>query len=99
MSERYIEVEAGDRVIIYAVPAADTSPPPETPDQSRDDLDVLLEIGLVTIYANPEGTYVHFLSDLSVCNDGSGPSHGDPTWQGQTAYWNNGKYLNADKDK
>jgi len=61
-------------------------------------LEVLLVIGNVTIYATAKGDYVCFISDLDVCNDGSGPSHGDPSYQSQTAYYNNGKFLNADKD-
>jgi len=62
-------------------------------------LEVLLTIGNVTIYASRKGDYVAFVSDLDICNDGSGPSHGDPSYQSQTAYYNGGKYLNADKDK
>jgi hypothetical protein len=67
------------------------------------DLDVLVTIGGVPIYASEDGSYVHFLSDLDVCNDGSGPAHGDEYHQSQTAYYSGGrdggKYLNADKDK
>jgi len=59
----------------------------------------LLTIGNVVIYSTEKGDYVQFVSDLDVCNDGSGPSHGDPYYQSQTAYYNSGKYLNADKDK
>jgi N-acetylmuramoyl-L-alanine amidase len=59
----------------------------------------LLTIGQVTIYGRPDGTHVRFTSDLDICNDGSGPSHGDPSYQSQTAYYNNGKFLNADQDK
>jgi len=62
-------------------------------------LQPLLTIGSVTIYATPKGDYVCFVSDLDVCTDGSGPSHGDPYYQPQTAYYNSGKFLNADKDK
>jgi len=43
-----------------------------------------------------DGKYVQFLSNLDICNDGVGPSHGDPSYQSQTAYT---PYLNADKDK
>jgi hypothetical protein len=96
MAERYIELVPGDRLTVYAVPAPDLTPPPEPPDQ---DLMVLTEIGGVPIYAFPDGTYVHYLSDLDVCVDGSGEDHGDPYFQAQTAYYNNGKYLNADEDK
>jgi hypothetical protein len=53
----------------------------------------------VAIYKSPDGSFIRFTSDLSICNDGSGPSHGDQTFQAQTAYYNKGKYLNADKDK
>jgi hypothetical protein len=65
-------------------------------------LEVLIEIGGVTIYATPKGDYVAFVSDLDICNDGSGPAHGDPYYQSQTAYCSGGitgsKYMNADKD-
>jgi hypothetical protein len=43
--------------------------------------------------------YVNFISDLDICNDGSGPSHGDPNYQPCTAYYNDGEYLNADEDR
>jgi hypothetical protein len=99
MAERYIELVPGDRLTVYAVPAPDLTPPPEPPDQTSEDLMVLTEIGGVPIYAFPDGTYVHYLSDLDVCVDGSGEDHGDPYFQAQTAYYNNGKYLNADEDK
>jgi len=46
-----------------------------------------------------DGRYVFFVSDLDICNDGTGPSHGDPYYQSQTAYYNGGKFLNADKDQ
>lgn len=59
----------------------------------------LLTIYPVTIYHMFGGRYVQFTSDLDVCNDGSGPSHGDPYYQSQTAYYNGGQYLNADVDK
>jgi hypothetical protein len=59
----------------------------------------LLTIGQVTIYARPDGTHVRFTSDLDICNDGSGPAHGDPHHQSETAYYNGGKFLNADVDK
>jgi len=63
------------------------------------DLKVLIVIGSVTIYATAKGDYVCFVSDLDICNDGSGPSHGDTSYQSETAYYNGGKFLNADKDK
>jgi hypothetical protein len=62
-------------------------------------LEVLIVIGGISIYATAKGDYVVFVSDLDVCNDGSGPSHGDPYYQSQTAYYNGGEFLNADKDK
>lgn len=65
-------------------------------------LEPLLEIGGVIIYATKKGDYICFVSDLSVCNDGSGRSHGDETYQSQTAYCSGGKtgskYMNADVD-
>lgn len=69
----------------------------------EDNLDVLVKVGSINIYRNADGSYCNFLSDLDICNDGSGPSHGDPYHQAQTAYYSGGrdggKYLNADKDK
>jgi hypothetical protein len=62
-------------------------------------LEVLITIGTVPIYTTKKGDYVCFVSDLDICNDGSGPAHGDPYHQAQTAYYNGGKFLNADKDK
>jgi N-acetylmuramoyl-L-alanine amidase len=59
----------------------------------------LLTIDDVIIYEKDDGKYVRFISDLDVCNDGTGPSHGDPYFQSQTAYYNGGNYLNADTDK
>jgi hypothetical protein len=59
----------------------------------------LVTIDNVTIYATKKGDYVTFVSDLSICNDGSGAAHGDPHHQSETAYYNGGKFLNADKDK
>lgn len=67
--------------------------------QMKSKLKPLLTIGIVTIYTTESGDYVIFTSDLDICNDGSGPAHGDPYHQNQTAYYNGGKYLNADKDK
>src|SRR5262252_1325097 len=64
-----------------------------------DDLNVLVVVGGITIYISDDGKYVCFLSDLSICNDGSGPAFGDPHHQSQTAYYNGGKFLNAQEDK
>jgi hypothetical protein len=60
---------------------------------------ILAVVGGVDILTNDDGTYIYFQSDLDVCNDGSGPAHGDQYHQAQTAYYNGGKFLNADKDK
>lgn len=62
-------------------------------------MEPFLVIGKVLIVTAWGGHYVAFISNLDICNDGSGPSHGDPSYQSGTAYWNGGKYLNADKDK
>lgn len=59
----------------------------------------ILRIGNVRIYANQDCTYIRFQSDLDVCVDGSGDDHGDPYYQSETAYFNDGKFLNADKDQ
>jgi hypothetical protein len=61
-------------------------------------LSLLIEID-VPIFTALDDHYIAFISDLSICNDGSGPAHGDPHHQSQTAYYNGGKYLNADKDR
>jgi len=61
-------------------------------------LEVLLTVGNVTIYTTPKGDYICFVSDLDVCTDGTGDSHGDPYYQDETAYYNSGKFLNADVD-
>src|SRR4030095_11643220 len=53
----------------------------------------------VPIFKGFDGLYVCFISDLSICNDGSGPAHGDRSYQPETAYYNRGKFLNADVDK
>lgn len=74
-----------------------------TPRTLPTGLTELITIGPVTIKEKDNGQYIRFISDLDVCNDGSGPSHGDPYYQSQTAYYSGGidggKYLNADKDK
>jgi hypothetical protein len=59
----------------------------------------LLTIAGVTIYVTPDDSYIYFISDLDICNDGNGPAYGDPHHQSQTAYYNGGKFLNADVDK
>lgn len=63
----------------------------------------LLKIGSVTIYYEDGGAHCWFVSDLDICNDGCGPSHGDEYHQAQTAYYSGGieggKYLNADVDR
>lgn len=53
-------------------------------------------IGGVEVFTVDSGEYVCFFGNLDICNDGSGPSHGDPSYQPMTAY---NPYLNADKDK
>ena len=49
--------------------------PPDVPTG----LNQLLTIEPVTIYEKDSGQYIRFISDLDICNDGSGPSHGAPT--------------------
>jgi len=55
-----------------------------------------LKIGNVQIHSGYDGGYIKFVSDLDICNDGTGPSHGDPHHQAQTTYR---PFLNADVDK
>jgi len=62
------------------------------------DLQVLLVIGSVTIYTSPNGKYICFVSNLDVCTDGTGNHYDDQSPQDETAYYNGGKFLNADKD-
>jgi hypothetical protein len=62
-------------------------------------LEHFLWIGDVDILVGYEGAYLCFISDLDICNDGSGPDYDDPHHQAQTAYYNDGKFLNADIDK
>jgi hypothetical protein len=73
------------------------------PDEIPTGLNELLTIGEVTIYEKDSGQYIRFISNLDVCNDGCGPSHGDPYHKSMTAYYSGGctgdKYLNADCDK
>jgi hypothetical protein len=53
----------------------------------------------VEIHQLFDGRYVTFISDLDICNDGTGPDYDDPSYQSQTAYYNGGEFLNADEDK
>lgn len=62
-------------------------------------MEPLIVIDKVLIATAFGGKYVAFISDLDVCTDGSGPHHGDKTAQDQTAYYNGGKFLNADEDQ
>jgi len=62
-------------------------------------LSVLIEIGGVSIWTGWDGTYVCFISNLDVCTDGTGDHHGDKSPQDETAYYNGGKFLNADVDQ
>jgi hypothetical protein len=93
MSEKHINLMEGDTLVVHSV-ARVTKPPP-----TEQSLVELLKIHPVTIWQSVDGSYVKFTSDLDICNDGSGPSHGDTSYQSQTAYYNGGHYLNADKDK
>ena len=61
-------------------------------------LKLIKTVGGVHIYAAEDHSYVRFVSDLDVCNDGSGGKHGDKHFQPRTAYYNKGKFLNADVD-
>lgn len=94
MKERRITLAPGEILIIQSAPEV-THP--------EDDLEVLVKVGSINIYTNRDGSYCNFLSDLDICNDGSGPAHGDQHHQAMTAYYSGGrdggKYLNADKDK
>ena len=90
-----IKLKPGDVLVITVEKEA---PPPTT----LEELDVLLTIGDVQINVNKDKSYCCFVSDLDICNDGSGKAHGDPHHQAMTAYCSGGieggKYLNADVD-
>jgi hypothetical protein len=62
-------------------------------------MEPLLVIDKVLIAGAGDFRYIAFISDLDICNDGTGPDYDDPHHQSQTAYYNGGKYLNADVDK
>jgi hypothetical protein len=98
MKTKHIVLLPGERLIIDSTPSEPIEPP-----QPEEDLHLLLKIGSVNIYTNPDKTYCSFLSDLDICNDGCGPAHGDQYHQPQTAYYSGGiegnKYLNADLDR
>lgn len=64
-----------------------------------EELHVLIKIGNVNIYTNKEGSYVRFKSDLDVCTDGTGNHYNDQSPQDETAYYNDGDFLNADEDQ
>jgi hypothetical protein len=49
----------------------------------------------VEILVTDDQSYMTFISNLDVCTDGTGPSHGDDYHLSQTAY---SPSLNADKD-
>jgi hypothetical protein len=68
-------------------------------DSEADLVNELLTIPPVTIYERFNARHISFVSDLDICNDGTGDDHGDPSYQSQTAYYNHGEYLNADEDK
>jgi N-acetylmuramoyl-L-alanine amidase len=90
--------------ICAAISEAITGKPAEvpgpTPAQPEDfDPSKLLIIDPVSIWQAFGGGYVTFCSDLDICNDGSGPDHDDVSYQPMTAYYNKGKYLNADEDR
>jgi hypothetical protein len=62
-------------------------------------LETLITVGSVVIYTSPKGDYICFVSDLDVCTDGTGEHYNDKSPQDETAYYNGGKFLNADSDK
>ena len=48
------------------------------------------------IYKTDDDAYMQFIGKMDICNDGTGPSHGDPSYQSKTTY---NPYLNADVDR
>jgi hypothetical protein len=59
-------------------------------------LDLLLTIGGVPIFQGWDGEYIAFISDLDICNDGTGDDYDDPSFQSMTAY---NPYLSAESDR
>src|SRR5215471_3035857 len=59
-------------------------------------LEHFLTIDGVEILTGWGGKYVMFISDLDIDNDGSGPPHGDPTFQSATTYQPS---LNSDMEQ
>jgi len=86
----------GASILGESAPTVPRPPQPESSVPGGANMKHFLTIGNVEITSGYDGGYVRFISDLDICNDGTGPSHGDPSWQGQTAYR---PYLNADVDK
>ena len=68
---------------------------PKIPDNVK----VVAKASGVTFYAADDHSYVCWVADLDICNDGTGPRHGDPHYQPKTAYYNGGKFMNADIDR
>ncbi|HET6888014.1 MAG TPA: glycoside hydrolase family 75 protein [Candidatus Udaeobacter sp.] len=62
-------------------------------------MEPLLVVGKVLIGTAFGGKYVVFVSDLDVCTDGTGQHYNDKSPQDETAYYNGGKFLNADEDQ
>jgi hypothetical protein len=93
-----MKLNPGDTLLITV---ARELPPPPTPEE--EELDILLTIEPVNIYRNRDASYISFVSNLDVCNDGCGPAHGDQHHQAMTAYYSGGReggqYLNADVDR
>jgi len=91
-----IKLNPGDVLVITVT--KEVAPP-----TTLEDLEVLMKVGSVEIMTNRDKTYCSFVSDLDICNDGSGPAHGDQHHQAMTAYCSGGKtgskYMNADVDR
>jgi hypothetical protein len=96
---KYIDLVEGETLVITCVAKSEV---PAAPVE-EDELETLLVIPPVTIQQKPDGSYIRFVSDLDICNDGSGPAHGDKHHQAMTAYYSGGRqggqYLNADVDR
>jgi len=55
-----------------------------------------IENEIITVLNDGSITY---RAKAAIDADGSGPSHGDPDWQGDTSLHQNGQPLNSDTDK
>jgi hypothetical protein len=100
-----IWLEPGEGVVIRAKMLEFGVVEIHPPEPEEEDESIFLTIDGVEFWRSGDGTHCWFQSDLDVCNDGTGPTHGDPTVnpKHETAYYSGSKTgtkcLNADVDR